>query len=221
MEKTILYMHTMSNSSTSNSSSNINSTDDTESTHIECDAISPPIRNSFTVENLMNFRRWPVKSFATKPSVSHAKLHTPKPFRKCKSFIHLTKNSSDRVHSALIDHRSMANSDHLFNKSSSTPSIYTAIKPEHRFLVHRIFNRCKVVMFRCCYVRLLFSIAFCYWPLLVCSEKTEPEMKNRMNGNIVSDRKKWQTKSIHLICIYSFRLCSHDGFKRIIMGTRK
>lgn len=142
-------MNMLSNSSsTTSSNSRSNSTDGTdgtESTHTQSGLVSPPMRNSITVGNLANIHRWPAKSFANK---SHAR-HTHKPFRKCQSFIHLSKLSSDRVHSSLINRESTANNDHLLDKSSSSPSaIYTAIKQEHRYFVYRIFTRCKVVMFR-------------------------------------------------------------------------
>lgn len=144
MEKTIFC------NSSSTSSSNIRSnnlTDGTESTYTESDLISPSLRNSITIGNFANIHRcWPTKSFAAK-SVSHTK-YTHKPFRKCQSFVQLSKMSSDRVHSSLINHESTTNNDHLLHKSSSSASaIYTTIKQEHRYLVYRIFSRCKVVCF--------------------------------------------------------------------------
>lgn len=138
-----------SHSNISTGSSNIpsNSIDGTESTHTETCLISqPPMRNSITIGNFTNIHRcWPTKSFTNK-SVSHAK-HTHKPFRKCQSYVHLSKTTSGSVHSSLINHESTTNNDHLLlNKSSSSPgAIYTAIKQEHRYFVYRIFSRCKVV----------------------------------------------------------------------------
>lgn len=119
--------------------------DGTESTHTQPNVISSTMRNSITVGNFTNIHRcWPTKSFAAR-SASHTK-YTHKPFRKCQSFVHLSKTSSDRVHSSLINHASTTNNDHLLHKSSSTASaIYTTIKQEHRYFVYRIFSRCKVV----------------------------------------------------------------------------
>lgn len=135
----------MNSNSSTTSSSNIRSynfTDGTESTHTQSDLISPAMRSSITIGNFTNIHRcWPTKS------VSHAK-YTHKPFRKCQSFVHLSKTSSDRVQSSLINHESTTNNDHLIHKSSSSASaIYTTIKQEHRYLVYRIFSRCKVVCF--------------------------------------------------------------------------
>lgn len=167
-------MNTMSNSGTSSSNSRSNSIDGTTesgSTHTQTGLISPrPMRNSITIGNFANIHRcWPTatKSFTNK-SISHAKYTTThKPFRKCQSFVHLSKLSSERVHSSLINHETTTttNNDHLLlNKSSSSASaaaIYTAIKQEHRYFVYRIFSRCKVVCLlhthkRKCFVDLLF-----------------------------------------------------------------
>lgn len=153
-KKQFYYMNTMCNSNSTNSlNSTSNSTNGTDSTHTQSDPVSPPpIQCSVTVENLANIRRWPAKTLTNK-SVSHTQ-HTHKPFRKCQSFIHLSKISSERVHSALIKHESIAKNDQLLDKSSSSSSslspsaIYTTIKQEHRYFVYRIFSRCKVVMFR-------------------------------------------------------------------------
>lgn len=190
MEKKFLRMNTLSNSSNSTSSSNSrsNSTDGTESTHTQTGLVSPkPMRNSITVGNLANIHRWPAKSFANK---SH------KPFRKCQSFVHLSKISSDRVHSSLINHRhgSTANNDHLLHKSSSSPSaIYTAIKQEHRYFVYRIFSRCKVVL---CFVDLCCFSFHCFLPLTTCAEKRARE----------KERKKWRTikRSKPFGCVHGY-----------------
>lgn len=159
----------------SNSSSNIRSnylTDGTESTHTQSDLVSPSMRNSITIGNFTNIHRcWPTKSFATK-SVSHAK-YTHKPFRKCQSFVHLSKMSSGGVHSSLINHESATNNDHLLHKSASSASaIYTTIKQEHRYFVYRIFSRCKVVCFIKKNVSLICCFSFhCFLSLIhVCAE---------------------------------------------------
>lgn len=135
MSKTILDMSSVSSSISS---------DETESTNTQLGNLatpSPPIQNSTTFNNLAK----PLTTTAANLPQSHqtnANPNTHTPFRKCRSFIHLTK-PSDRVQSSLID---SGNCDRL-RKSASTPNaIYMAIKQEHRFLVHRIFNRCKVIL---------------------------------------------------------------------------
>lgn len=174
LEKIIFRTNNMSNTnSMASSSSKKNSIDGTGSAHTQSDLVSPPIQNNSTfniVEHFANNRRWSaVKSLThNKQTVSHAK-HTHKPFRKCQSFVHLSKISSDRVHNSLINHHeTMSNTVHLLNKSSSSPcAIYTAIKQEHRYFAYRIFSRCKVVflwllLLLLCFVDLLFLL----FPLL-------------------------------------------------------
>lgn len=116
------------------------SSDDTESTqNTQCAPVSPLPHiqiNSTTFINLAN----PLASTAHPSHEHQSNTHTP--FRKCRSFIHLSK-ASDRVQSSLAD---SGNCDRL-RKSASTPNaIFMAIKQEHHLLVHRIFNRCKVIL---------------------------------------------------------------------------
>lgn len=133
--------------SSNNGSSN--SSDDTDSTQTQCSIVLPPIRNSNTFDNLVNKNR--INNFtsatATVPTVATAaqdprQLHTQSPFRKCQSFIHLSK-TSDRLQSSLID--CSGNCDRLRKATSTPTAIYMAyIKQEPHLFVHRIFNRCKV-----------------------------------------------------------------------------
>lgn len=120
-----------------NSTVSSSSTEDTESTHTQSGFVSPPIRASFTIDNLANNHQ--SNHLTANPLNAHQRNpHTA--FRKCRSFIHLSK-CTDRAQTSLID---SGNSDRV-KKSASTPTaIYMAIKQEHHFLVYRIFNRCKV-----------------------------------------------------------------------------
>lgn len=129
------------------------SSDDTESTQTQSGFVSPPpppIRNSITFDNLTEQTFVAATTVAavaatinTNPNLPQAyPLNMHQPFRKCRSYVHLTK-VPDRIQSSLID---PGHCDRL-QKSASTPTaIYMAIKQEHRFLVHRIFNRCKVIL---------------------------------------------------------------------------
>lgn len=110
------------------------SSEDTESTHTQSGFVSspPPIRNSNTFDNSINVTN-------QMPDL----LNTQSSFRKCQSFIHLSK-TSEKTQSSLIDIEHCGNCNRL-RKTASTPNaIYMAIKQDHQLLVHRIFNRCKV-----------------------------------------------------------------------------
>lgn len=93
----------------------------------------------------------------------HQALNQPiSSFRKCKSYVHLTK-ATEKLQTSLID--CTEHSERL-RKTASTPNaIYMAIKQEHHFLLmHRIFNRCKVIL-------ILFDS---FWSLCLCVYRVWP-----------------------------------------------
>lgn len=143
---------------------NSNSSDDTDSTQTQCSSVVlPPIRNSNTFDSLVERNRINHLSTAAVGSGAatqdhhyhhhhhHHQLNKQSTFRKCQSFIHLSK-TSDRVHSSLTD--TSGNCDRLRKASSTPTAIYMAIKQEQDLLVHRIFRRCKVNLI-CCFALLL------------------------------------------------------------------
>lgn len=128
MTKTILQ-----NSSTSSSS------EDTESTHTQSGLVSPPVRNSNSFNHLINENH----STLSNASNQAHRLNAQSSFRKCRSFIHLTK-ATEKLQTSLIDTEAYDNCDRLRKTVSNPTAIYMAIKQEHHLLVHRIFKRCKV-----------------------------------------------------------------------------
>lgn len=140
-----------------------NSSDDTDSTQTQCSVVLPPIRNSNTFDSLVEKNRLnhsaandtaDVAAAATAAAIAAAvatgqdhQLNSETTFRKCQSFIHLSK-ASDKFQSSLID--SSGNCDRLRKATSTPTAIYMAIKQEHHLYVHRIFNRCKVNLI-CCF----------------------------------------------------------------------
>lgn len=130
MTKTILHINSIVSSSSS---------EDTESTHTQCGLVSPPIRNSNSFNHLINVNH----STPSSASNQAHRLNAHLSFRKCRSFIHLTK-STEKLQTSLIDSESHGNCDRLRKTASNPTAIYMAIKQEHHLLVHRIFKRCKV-----------------------------------------------------------------------------
>lgn len=131
-----------------------NSSDDTDSTQTQCSVVLPPIQNSNTFDSLVEKNR--INQLAANDTVDVAaasaiaavaaaaqdhQLNSETTFRKCQSFIHLSK-ASDKFQSSLID--SSGNCDRLRKATSTPTAIYMAIKQDHHLYVHRIFNRCKV-----------------------------------------------------------------------------
>lgn len=141
MRKTILH-----NSSTISSSSS----EDTASTHTQC--VSPPIRNSNSFNNLTNVNHLAASNASNQVHL----LNTQSSFRKCQSFIHLTK-ATEKLQTSLIDTEHCGDCDRLRKTTSNSTAIYMAIKQEHHLLVHRIFNRCKVIFNLC--------VMLCLWQL--------------------------------------------------------
>ncbi|XP_055325342.1 hippocampus abundant transcript 1 protein isoform X2 [Sitodiplosis mosellana] len=150
MRKTMLDISTASNCSS----------EDTDSTQTRSGLVSPSpqppsFRNSSTFDDLAtnSLTKHSIASNAsTQININinqinnndnhHHQLNAPlSSFRKCQSFIHLTK-ATDKLQTSLID---CTEQSVRLRKTASTPSaIYMAIKQEHHLLlVRRIFNRCK------------------------------------------------------------------------------
>lgn len=126
MSKTILQI-----SSVSSSSSN-----DTDSTQTQSDAL-PPIRNCCTFDHL------PKNHQLNESDVNRVAGQLTYPFRKCKSFVQLDTGTG-KLKNSLIVSDYCGNCDYSHRAASAPSTVYMAIKLDHQFSIQRIFSRCKV-----------------------------------------------------------------------------
>lgn len=112
------------------------SSEDTDSTQTQSDALSS-IRNCCTFDHLPNNHQ------LNESDVNIVSGQLSYPFRECKSFVQLDTETG-KLKNSLIDSDYCENCNHLHRTTSAPSTVYMAIKLDHHFSIQRIFSRCKV-----------------------------------------------------------------------------